>query len=163
MRSGALDCTGATRLGMADAIPAAVAAAARRRNDIAAGQESLFGAVMGNGGGDAPGMVELDPPIGLREMPRDELLAAEKEALGLYVSSHPLQDCRQQLPRAVSCGLASLADRADNETVTVGGIIGALKNISTRRGERDSYAPGHPLNLLWDALSGESGRWWLSS
>ena len=73
-------------------IPAAVAAAARRRNDIAAGQESLFGALMG---GDADGgpAVELDPPIGLREMPRDEFLAAEKEALGLYVSSHPLQDC----------------------------------------------------------------------
>ena len=68
-------------------------------------------------------------------MPRDELLAAEKEALGLYVSSHPLQDCRQQLARAVTCGLASLADRADSETVTVGGIIGALKNITTRRGE----------------------------
>jgi DNA polymerase-3 subunit alpha len=68
-------------------------------------------------------------------MPRDELLAAEKEALGLYVSSHPLQDCRQQLARAVSCGLAALVDRADNETVTVGGIIGAVKNITTRRGE----------------------------
>jgi DNA polymerase-3 subunit alpha len=80
-------------------------------------------------------VVELDPPIGLAEMPRDELLAAEKEALGLYVSSHPLQDCRQQLARAVSCGLAALADRADNETVTVGGIIGAVKNITTRRGE----------------------------
>lgn len=38
-----------------------------------------------------------------------------------------------------------------------------LVGVFTRRGERDSYAPGHPLNLLWDALSGESGRWWLSS
>src|SRR5205085_8358449 len=104
--------------------------------DIAAGQGSLFGGMPGGAEGGAPaGMVELDPPIGLREMPRDELLAAEKEALGLYVSSHPLQDCRQQLARAVSCGLAALADRADNETVTVGGIIGAVKNITTRRGE----------------------------
>ncbi|HET6690742.1 MAG TPA: DNA polymerase III subunit alpha [Miltoncostaeaceae bacterium] len=136
VRSGALDCTGATRLGMVEAIPAAVAAAARRRNDIAAGQESLFGAVLGaDGGATAAGVVELDPPIGPAEMPRDELLAAEKEALGLYVSSHPLQDCRQQLARAVSCGLAALVDRADNETVTVGGIIGAVKNITTRRGE----------------------------
>jgi DNA polymerase-3 subunit alpha len=135
VRSGALDCTGATRLGMIEAIPAAVAAAARRRNDIAAGQESLFGSFGGGDASEAPAMVELDPPISLQEMPREELLAAEKEALGLYVSSHPLQDCRRQLARAVSCGLAALADRADNETVTVGGIIGAVKNITTRRGE----------------------------
>ena len=130
IRSGALDSTNATRLGMLDAIAAAVAQAARRRNDLAAGQESLFGSM---DGGDS--VVELDPPLSLREMPREELLAAEKEALGLYVSSHPLQDCRRQLARAVTCGLAALADRADNDTVTVGGIIGALKGITTRRGE----------------------------
>jgi DNA polymerase-3 subunit alpha len=133
IRSGALDSTGATRLGMLEAMPAAVSQAARRRNDMAAGQESLFGAM--NAAGADAAMVEPDPPIGLREMAREDLLAAEKEALGLYVSSHPLQDCRQQLSRAVTCGLAALADRADNETVTVGGIIGAVKNITTRRGE----------------------------
>jgi DNA polymerase-3 subunit alpha len=68
-------------------------------------------------------------------MPKDELLAAEKEALGLYVSSHPLQDCRRQLARAVTCGMAALADRADGEPVTVGGMLGAVKSITTRRGE----------------------------
>jgi DNA polymerase-3 subunit alpha len=68
-------------------------------------------------------------------MPRDALLAAEKEALGLYVSSHPLHDCRGQLQRLTTCQLAALADRADGEAVTVGGIIGVLKAITTRRGE----------------------------
>ena len=68
-------------------------------------------------------------------MPRDELLAAEKEALGLYVSSHPLHDCRQQLARVTTCRLAALADRADGEAVTVGGLVGVLKSITTRRGE----------------------------
>jgi DNA polymerase III subunit alpha len=132
VRAGALDCTGATRLGMLDTIAAAVSQAARRRTDLAAGQESLFG----GGGADAvPGVVELDPPVPAHEMPKDELLAAEKEALGLYVSSHPLQDCRRQLARAVTCGLAAMADRADGEPVTVGGMLGALKAITTRRGE----------------------------
>ena len=131
VRGGALDCTGATRLGMLETIPAAVGQASRRRNDLAAGQESLFG---GTSGGDSL-VVELDPPIPTDEMPKEELLAAEKEALGLYVSSHPLQDCRRQLARAVSCGIAGLADRADGEPVTVGGMLGAVKSITTRRGE----------------------------
>ena len=132
IRAGALDSTGATRRGMLEALPAAVGQAARRRSDLAAGQESLFGS-MGGGGVEAP--AELDPPVGSVEMPRDELLAAEKEALGLYVSSHPLHDCRQQLSRVTTCQLAALADRADGEAVTVGGIIGVLKSITTRRGE----------------------------
>ena len=131
VRAGALDCTGATRLGMLETIPAAVSQASRRRSDLAAGQESLFG---GTSGGDAL-VVELDPPIPSHEMPKEELLAAEKEALGLYVSSHPLQDCRRQLARAVTCGIAALADRNDGEPVTVGGMLGAIKSITTRRGE----------------------------
>jgi DNA polymerase III subunit alpha len=137
VRAGALDCTGATRLGMLESIAAAVAQATRRRNDLAAGHESLFGAT---GGGEAASAVELDPPIPAREMAKDELLAAEKEALGLYVSSHPLQDCRRQLARAVTCGLASLADRADGEFVTIGGMLGALKGITTRKGEPMMFA-----------------------
>jgi DNA polymerase-3 subunit alpha len=84
--------------------------------------------------------VELDPPISPVEMARDEKLAAEKEALGLYVSSHPLNDCRRQLARAVTCGLAALVDRADGEAVTVGGIVGTVKHITTRRGEPMMFA-----------------------
>lgn len=135
IRSGALDSTGATRFGMLDALAAAMGQAARRRSDMASGQESLFGGLA-----DADAQVELDPPCAPQEMPKDELLAAEKEALGLYVSSHPLQDCRRQLARAVTCGLAGLADRADGEFVTVGGIIGAVKAISTRKGEPMMFA-----------------------
>lgn len=137
IRSGALDSTGATRRGMLDALPAAMAQAARRRSDLALGQESLFAAMAG--ADDAPPM-EVDPPIAVQEMPREELLAAEKEALGLYVSSHPLQDCRRQLARAVTCGLAQLPERADGEAVTVGGILGAVKHITTRKGEPMMFA-----------------------
>jgi DNA polymerase-3 subunit alpha len=130
IRSGALDSTGATRFGMLDALPAAMGQAARRRNDMASGQESLFGGL-----DQATAPVELDPPLAPQEMPKDELLALEKEALGLYVSSHPLQDCRRQLARAVTCGLAGVGDRADGELVTLGGMIGAVKGITTRKGE----------------------------
>ncbi len=132
IRGGALDSTGATRFGMLDALPAAMSQAARRRSDMASGQESLFGLLADTS--DAPA-IELDPPLAPQEMAKDDLLAQEKEALGLYVSSHPLQDCRRQLARITTCGLAGLGDRADGEMVTVGGIIGSLKAITTRKGE----------------------------
>jgi DNA polymerase III subunit alpha len=136
IRGGALDSTGATRLGLLEALPAAMGQAARRRLDLAAGQESLFGAI----GGGSPAVIELDPPVSAAEMPRDDLLAAEKEALGLYVSSHPLHDCRRQLARVVTCGVGELIDRADGEAVTVGGLVGEVKHITTRRGEPMMFA-----------------------
>ena len=93
IRGGALDSTGATRLRDARGAPGRRGPGRPPRATTSRpGQESLFG-VDGRPASSAP--VELDPPIGAAEMPRDELLAAEKEALGLYVSSHPLQDCRQ--------------------------------------------------------------------
>jgi DNA polymerase III subunit alpha len=131
IRSGALDSTGASRRGMLEALPHAMAQAARARTDAAAGQESLFGLI--EAGAGAP--IIADPPILAQEMPREELLRGEKEALGLYVSSHPLKECRRQLARAVTCGLGQLHERADGQAVTVGGIVGATKAVTTRNGE----------------------------
>ena len=130
IRSGALDSTGASRHGMLEVLPQAMAQAARARTDAAAGQESLFGLMEAAG---AP--VALDPPIDAPEMDRDDLLRGEKDALGLYVSSHPLKECRRQLARLTTCGLGALPDRADGEAVTVGGLVGAIKAVTTRRGE----------------------------
>ncbi|MEU5301617.1 LysR family transcriptional regulator [Streptomyces noursei] len=50
-------------------------------------------------------------------------------------------------------------------TLEVTGDVGprteVLVGVFTRRGERDSYGPEHPLNRLWEVLSWESERWWL--
>ena len=131
IRGGALDCTGASRAGMLDALPAAMAQAAKRRNDQAAGQESLFGLLDDSGGGS----MDAVPPITAPEMDKDELLAGEKEAIGLYVSSHPLADCRKQLRRLTTVTIGEVGTLADGQSVTLGGIVGAVKNIMTKRGE----------------------------
>jgi DNA polymerase-3 subunit alpha len=136
IRGGALDSTGATRAAMIDALPEAMGQAARRRSDAAIGQGSLFEGAES----EATGTVEMDRPLTAEEMPRDELLAAEKEALGLYVSSHPLHACRNQLARAVTCDCQSLADRNDGESVTIGGLIADTKAITTRRGDNMMFA-----------------------
>ena len=131
IRGGALDCTGATRAGMLQTLPTAMAQAATRRTDQAAGQESLFG-LLGEGGDSS---LDADPPITAPEMDKDALLAGEKEAIGLYVSSHPLADCRRQLRRLTTRTLGEVAACADGQSVTLGGIIGAVRTITTKRGE----------------------------
>jgi DNA polymerase-3 subunit alpha len=74
------------------------------------------------------------PPIPLEEFAQPELLAVEKESIGLFLSAHPLKQVREALVARVDCSLTALAERRDKDWVTVGGIITAAKKIRTRNG-----------------------------
>jgi DNA polymerase-3 subunit alpha len=80
------------------------------------------------------------PPIPAEEYEQPELLAAEKEAIGLFVSAHPLKPLREALKARVDCPISSLQDRRDKESVTVGGIITETKRIRTRAGDPMMFA-----------------------
>jgi DNA polymerase-3 subunit alpha len=72
------------------------------------------------------------------EIPRDdfsreELLALEKETLGLYVSSHPLKDIRHQVRREADHLISQLADLADGTITTIVGMVSAVKRITTKK------------------------------
>ena len=82
----------------------------------------------------------IHPPIPAEEFEQAELLAAEKEAIGLFVSAHPLKPLREALRARVDCSLSALADRRDKDWVTVGGIITEAKRIRTRNGDHMMFA-----------------------
>jgi DNA polymerase-3 subunit alpha len=121
VKCGALDSTGATRMGMLNALEAALGAGAARQQEALFGQESMF-------------QVE-HPAISAEEFEKSELLRLEKDTLGLYVSEHPLHSIRDQLRRKTDCALADVERRRDGEVVTVGGIVSALKHLTTKKGE----------------------------
>ena len=58
-----------------------------------------------------------------------------RKCSGLYVSEHPLHSIRDQLRRKTDCALADVERRRDGEIVTVGGIVSALKHLTTKKGE----------------------------
>ncbi len=118
---GAFDSTGASRQGMLDALEKALGSGARRQEELLFGQESMF-------------KVE-HPPISGEEFEKNELLRREKDTLGLYVSEHPLEAIRDQLRRKTDASLAELERRRDGEVVTVAGIVSALKQLTTKKGE----------------------------
>jgi DNA polymerase-3 subunit alpha len=121
VKCGALDSTGATRMGMLAALEQALGAGAARQQDALFGQESMF---------------EVEhPKISTEEFEKNELLRLEKDTLGLYVSEHPLHSIRDQLRRKTDCTLAEVERRRDGEVVTVGGIVSAIKHLTTKKGE----------------------------
>jgi DNA polymerase-3 subunit alpha len=82
----------------------------------------------------------MHPPIPTDEFEQAELLAVEKEAIGLFVSAHPLKPLREVLRARVDCPLSALPDRRDKDLVTVGGIITEAKRIRTRNGDPMMFA-----------------------
>jgi DNA polymerase-3 subunit alpha len=132
VKCGALDSTGATRLGMLTALDAALGHGQRISADRLAGQASIFDGAFG----EEEEAVEVQhPQLATTEFDERELLRLEKEVLGLYVSEHPLERVRGELRRKTDCALTDLERRRDGEFVTVGGIVSGLKQVTTKRGE----------------------------
>jgi len=63
-----------------------------------------------------------------------EKLMWEKELLGLYISSHPLENVRKILERK-TLPLKELKQRIFDHKIIVGGIISSIKKILTKRGQ----------------------------
>jgi DNA polymerase-3 subunit alpha len=73
------------------------------------------------------------------EWSESERLAAEKEALGFYISSHPLTAVQQHLQRLTTATSQSLAECPSDQPVTVGGIITQRRTQLTKNGERMAF------------------------
>jgi DNA polymerase-3 subunit alpha len=162
IKCGALGSTGATRKGMLAVLEHAQAGGQKAQQDALVGQGSIFDldpageaaspalaagkaagdpAPAGGTRGTAPGAWRpVHAPIPEEEFDQAELLAAEKEAIGLFVSAHPLKPLREALRARVDCPLSALPDRRDKESVTVGGIIVEAKRIRTRNGDQMMFA-----------------------
>jgi len=131
VKAGALDSTGASRKGMLECLEHALSWGQKQQADKLLGQGSIFD--LGDAAGEtAP---RHHPAIPAEEYEKGELLHMEKESLGLYVSEHPLSGIRDQLRRKTDCALSELERRRDGEIVVVGGIVSAIKQLTTKKGE----------------------------
>jgi DNA polymerase III subunit alpha len=152
VKCGAFGSTGASRKGMLAVLEQAQGAGQKIQQDAQIGQGSIFDlaeggagsastADTGAGAGAGAGFSRpVHPPISGEEFDQSELLSVEKEAIGLFISAHPLKPLREALRARVDCQLAALPERRDKDWVTVGGIIAEAKRIRTRNGDHMMFA-----------------------
>jgi DNA polymerase-3 subunit alpha len=101
----------------------------RHQKDRDQGQSHLFG-----GEGERAGLREEDALPAVSSWSEREALAAEKEALGLYMSGHPMQRFTAAIAAA---GGKRVEDLVQSEAdCAVAGIVTGLRALKTRRGER---------------------------
>ena len=155
IKCGAFGSTGASRKGMLTVLEQAQGAGQKAQQDALIGQGSIFDlspALDGAAEAAAAFATPSHAPIPLEEFDRAELLAAEKEAIGLFISAHPLKEVGAALRAKVDCPLADLAARRDGDWVTVGGMITAAKRIRTKKGDPMMFATLDDLDASVEVL-----------
>ena len=68
--------------------------------------------------------------------PEKEMLRAEREALGFYITAHPLDKYESDLKRFTTATCEGLPDKSDQSKVTLGGVIQRLQLKNSRKGDR---------------------------
>jgi DNA polymerase-3 subunit alpha len=136
IKSGAMDSLHgrAARAAMLASLEQAVSAGARAQADRASGQGALFGGEPSGsaGRGSAPGALPRTEPWS-----EAETLAREKEALGFYVSSHPLDAHRATIARLGNTTTRQIRERlvGAEMRVVLGASIAAVRTMVVKNGK----------------------------
>ncbi len=120
------------RAALCEALEPALAAGASRAADRASGQGSLFG------GADEPAeeAATTEPPLPRVQPWTDaECTRQEKEVLGLYLSSHPLDQWRETLRAFATCRTSAVANLPHRSTVILGGVLSRVRTVLTKKGQ----------------------------
>ncbi|WP_233290470.1 OB-fold nucleic acid binding domain-containing protein, partial [Kitasatospora sp. MBT66] len=125
------DSLGHTRLSLSTVHESAIDAVTGLKKQQAIGQDDLFGALDAEEGGG----IGLDFQLTDREWPRRQLLSLEREMLGLYVSSHPLDGAEHILSQNRDTSIADLlgSGRTEGE-VRLSGLITAVDRRINKAG-----------------------------
>ena len=76
-----------------------------------------------------------DPDIPAGEFSSQELSRLEKATLSIFVSGHPLIGLEDQIARYGARTVTELQEVRDKTTVTVIGMIGKIKRLTTKKGD----------------------------
>ncbi len=145
IKAGALDGLPGHRAQFLAALEPAMGAASSARKSAGLGQTSLFGGGAEEDEDDLSSLT-ITLPHAL-EFGKQELMAMERDLLGVYVSDHPLKDASRALRNATSVLAAELPEKKDREEVTVGGIINQVTIRLTKK--NDTMA-----NILLEDMTG---------
>ena len=126
IKSGALDCLEGNRRQKMTVYGQIVDSAAQEKKNTVAGQLSLFDLA----GDDVKKDFEIRMPD-VDEYDKDTLLAFEKEVLGIYLSGHPLEQCRDIMEKMITAKTTDFQPEEDSgipkvrdgQKVIIGGMI----------------------------------------
>ena len=130
IKSGACDAFKETRATLFAQIDRTLLRASSIIADRQRGQSSMFGMLEEK----MPAMPESISR--LPEWPQHELLAAEKELLGFYVTGHPLTPFAPILKKYALATTATLAQLPNRSVTRIGGLVAAVQNGISKKNNK---------------------------
>ncbi len=168
VKSGALDFEGVPRWQLFAGIDAAFTAGASAQADRASGQASLFGALPAAAQAEAepryPKAGDVVGELKVEEWPERVRLALEKEALGFYITGHPLMGYEKEMKRYASVGCAQVSKKRPGDKVSVVGVVASLRErMNKEKGTRFGFLTLEDLTgtveiICWAARPAQNGR-----
>ncbi|MGZ8448173.1 MAG: DNA polymerase III subunit alpha [Candidatus Deferrimicrobiaceae bacterium] len=134
VKAGALDSLESDRGGLFERLPVLMEAAqesARRRDS---GQFSLFGEEIA-----PPPAAVPDPKPSPSTWSRRERLAHEREAIGVYITGHPLDDYTGEMELFANATSSRVPALVSGSEVRIGGVIASIRQKTTRQGKKMAY------------------------
>ena len=128
IKCGALDLTGVPRAALMAQVDDGLKLAQREESDAARNQISLF-----SGKAMPPALIARGA---VNEWSQNELLSFEKEALGFFITAHPLDKYERELRRIGKLTTADLPSAPDGSLVRLAGVIHAVKLKNNKAGKR---------------------------
>ena len=141
IKVGAFDSTGAKRAPLVAVLDRTVDQATAAQRAASKGQTSIFSAWgEATSPGSAPGTLPFDESLpDLPEWTEEQRLAYERELTGFYITSHPMARYAALAQRCSTCQTDTLNEVADAKEVKLCGIIVAVRQTMTKKGDRMAY------------------------
>lgn len=135
IKSGAFDAFGVARRALVSIHEEAVDSVVSQKRQESRGQYDLFASLDGDSGDDLLDGFSVDVPD-VKEWPKKEKLAFEREMLGLYVSDHPLSGMENVLRRLSADQIADLTSengKMNDSEVHIAGLITSVEKKTSKR------------------------------
>ena len=150
IKVGALDAFG-ERAQLLEGIDQMVGVSRSRHEAEEAGQLSMFDLL----GGLATGGSSFAPTLTLpavEPLTPKQRLEMEKELLGVYVSSHPLQQMAVDLTGVITCTCGELGEAHVGKPVVLAGNVVRVNQITTKKGDRMAFVTLEDLQGQCDVV-----------
>lgn len=132
IKSGAFDSLYSNRASLMTVVDKAIEYGSKAQRDRNSGQAGLFIA----SDNSIDGLLDEPKLPNIKPWSRKELLAFEKEALGFYVSGHPLEDYADSLRSLTKVDSVNIAEFEHGSKVAMGGVIVDVAIKTTKKGDR---------------------------
>lgn len=133
IKCGAFDSLHANRAGVMAALDAALEKAQIMQRDRQSGQMNMFDLLRSR---------QKTPPQAVPDVPAWDsriTLQFEKEALGFYISGHPLDFYAERLASLCSADTQRVREKLEGTEAVLCGMLSVIKELTTKKGDRMAF------------------------